>query len=109
MSQQGAALQNYNTELVKCKALLLIDYLIGFEDLCKRREDIQKQIHSDEVEKAKLQRELSQVTEKLNKVNDSLEKKLVLRNELDRTIAESEAAYMKASWSIHSQLNFADS
>ncbi|EUB64803.1 Sjoegren syndrome nuclear autoantigen 1 -like protein [Echinococcus granulosus] len=84
MSQQGAALQNYNNELVKC-----------FEDLCKRREDIQRQIHVDETEKAKLQRELNQITEKLNRVNDSLQKKLVLRNELDRTIAESEAAYMK--------------
>lgn len=63
--------------------------------MCKRREDIQRQIHIDETEKTKLQRDLSQITEKLNRVNDSLQKKLVLRNELDRTIAESEAAYMK--------------
>ncbi|VDL40647.1 unnamed protein product [Hymenolepis diminuta] len=86
MSQQGAALQNYNNELVK---------LIGLEDLCKRREDIQRQINSDEAERTKLQRELDQLTEKMNRVNDSLQKKLVLCNELDRTIAESEAAYMK--------------
>ncbi|VDK32426.1 unnamed protein product [Taenia asiatica] len=72
----------------------------GFEDLCKRREDIQRQIHIDETEKAKLQRDLSQITEKLNRVNDSLQKKLVLRNELDRTIAESEAAYMKCERDI---------
>ncbi|VDD79988.1 unnamed protein product [Mesocestoides corti] len=84
MSQQGAALQNYNNELVKC-----------FEDLCKRREEIHRQIHHDEVEKAKLQRELNQLTEKLNRVDDGLQKKIMTRNELDRTIAESEAAYMK--------------
>lgn len=69
--------------------------MIGLEDLCKRREDIQRQINSDEAERTKLQRELDQLTEKLNRVNDSLQKKLVLCNELDRTIAESEAAYMK--------------
>uniref|UniRef100_A0A0X3PT98 Sjoegren syndrome nuclear autoantigen 1 homolog n=1 Tax=Schistocephalus solidus TaxID=70667 RepID=A0A0X3PT98_SCHSO len=84
MSQQGAALQNYNNELVKC-----------FEDLCKRREEIQRLISLDEAEKAKLQREINILTEKLHRVNEALQKKLATRNEYDRTIAESEAAYMK--------------
>ncbi|CAH8496753.1 unnamed protein product [Schistosoma guineensis] len=84
MSHQGAALQNYNNELVKC-----------FEELCKRREDLQRQIQQDETERAKLQREINVLNDKLNRVNESLEKKLSTRNEYDRTIAESEAAYMK--------------
>ncbi|CAH8492254.1 unnamed protein product [Schistosoma bovis] len=84
MSHQGAALQNYNNELVKC-----------FEELCKRREDLQRQIQQDETERAKLQREINVLNDKLTRVNESLEKKLSTRNEYDRTIAESEAAYMK--------------
>ncbi|CAH8536636.1 unnamed protein product [Schistosoma rodhaini] len=84
MSHQGAALQNYNNELVKC-----------FEELCKRREDLQRQIQQDETERAKLQREISVLNDKLSRVNESLDKKLSTRNEYDRTIAESEAAYMK--------------
>ncbi|KAM3174740.1 hypothetical protein ACTXT7_009919 [Hymenolepis weldensis] len=75
--------------------MALLSTGVGLEDLCKRREDIQRQINSDEAERTKLQRELDQLTEKMNRVNDSLQKKLVLCNELDRTIAESEAAYMK--------------
>ncbi|CAH8609113.1 unnamed protein product [Dicrocoelium dendriticum] len=84
MSQQGAALQNYNNELVKC-----------FEELCERREDLQRQIQQDEMERSKLQREINILTEKLAVVNDGLQKKLATRSEYDRTIAESEAAYMK--------------
>ncbi|CAH8495191.1 unnamed protein product, partial [Schistosoma intercalatum] len=90
MSHQGAALQNYNNELVKC-----------FEELCKRREDLQRQIQQDETERAKLQREINVLNDKLTRVNESLEKKLSTRNEYDRTIAESEAAYMKFSDSFN--------
>ncbi|CAH8494105.1 unnamed protein product [Heterobilharzia americana] len=84
MSHQGAALQNYNNELVKC-----------FEELCKRREELQRQIQQDETERAKLQREINVLNDKLNRVNEALQKKMATRNEYDRTIAESEAAYMK--------------
>ncbi|KAF6775378.1 Sjoegren syndrome nuclear autoantigen [Paragonimus kellicotti] len=84
MAHQGAALQNYNNELVKC-----------FEELCKRREDLQRQIQQDETERSKLQREINSLNEKLTTVNEALQKKLATRSEYDRTIAESEAAYMK--------------
>ncbi|KAA3678381.1 sjoegren syndrome nuclear autoantigen 1 [Paragonimus westermani] len=84
MAHQGAALQNYNNELVKC-----------FEELCKRREDLQRQIQQDETERSKLQREINILNEKLTAVNEALQKKLATRSEYDRTIAESEAAYMK--------------
>ncbi|TGZ60828.1 hypothetical protein CRM22_008321 [Opisthorchis felineus] len=81
MSHQGAALQNYNNELVKY--------------LCKKREELQRQIQRDETERARLQREISVLTDRLTNVNESLQKKLATRSEYDHTIAESETAYMK--------------
>lgn len=43
MSQQGAALQGYNNELVKC-----------IEDLCSKRDELHKQIMEEEEEKKKV-------------------------------------------------------
>ncbi|XP_001638072.3 Sjoegren syndrome nuclear autoantigen 1 homolog [Nematostella vectensis] len=84
MSQQGAALQTYNNELVKC-----------IEDLCTKRDELQKQILSEEEEKNKLQNDIRILTERLAKINESLARKIASRNEYDKTIAETEAAYMK--------------
>ena len=86
MAQQGAALQNYNNELVKC-----------IEDLCTKRDDLQRHIMIDEEEKHKLQNDIRVLSEKLAKVNESLAKKISARNEFDKTIAETEAAYMKVT------------
>ncbi|CAF4895119.1 unnamed protein product, partial [Rotaria socialis] len=47
MSQQGAALQNYNNELVKC-----------IEDLCAKRDELQRQILIEEEDKHKLENEI---------------------------------------------------
>ena len=84
MAQQGATLQNYNNELVKC-----------IEDLREKREEINRQILKEEEEKAKIQRDLSNLTDKLSNINESLARKLQARNEYDKTIQETEAAYMK--------------
>eukprot|EP00794_Sanderia_malayensis_P019180 gene19180-21102_t len=84
MSQQGAVLQSYNNELVKC-----------IEDLCTKRDELQRQILTEEEEKAKLQNDIRILTEKLAKVNENLAKKISSRNEYDKTIAETESAYMK--------------
>ena len=84
MAGQGASLQNYNNELVKC-----------IEDLRGKREEINKQILKDEEEKAKIQRDLSTLTDRLSKINETLARKIQARNEYDRTIQETEAAYMK--------------
>ncbi|CAB3982856.1 Hypothetical predicted protein, partial [Paramuricea clavata] len=84
MSQQGAALQSYNNELVKC-----------IEDLCNKRDELQKQILVEEEEKCKIQNDLRILTERLARINESLAKKIASRNEYDKTIAETEAAYMK--------------
>ena len=84
MASQGASLQNYNNELVKC-----------IEDLREKREEICRQISKDEEDKAKVQRDLATLTERLASINDALSRKSQARNEYDRTIQETEAAYMK--------------
>ena len=46
MAQQGAALQNYNNELVKC-----------LEDLCQRRQRLQKEIDQETVQLKQVEQE----------------------------------------------------
>ncbi|XP_062409778.1 Sjoegren syndrome nuclear autoantigen 1 [Sardina pilchardus] len=84
MTQQGAALQTYNNELVKC-----------IEELCSKRDELQHQIQQEEEEKSRLQHDVRVLTEKLSRVNESLARRLAARADFDRTIAETEAAYMK--------------
>ena len=83
-AQQGATLQNYNNELVKC-----------IEDLREKREEVNKHILKEEEEKAKIQKDLSILTDRLSQINESLARKAQARNEYDKTIQETEAAYMK--------------
>lgn len=54
-----------------------------------------RQILRDEEEKAKVQRELARLSERLSKINEQLQRKVQARNEFDQTIMETEAAYMK--------------
>jgi sjoegren syndrome nuclear autoantigen 1 len=84
MAGQGASLQNYNNELVKC-----------IEDLRERRETVHREILNDEAAKGKIQQDLAILTKKLAEINEDLAKKIQTRNEYDRTIQETEAAYMK--------------
>lgn len=84
MAGQGASLQNFNNELVKC-----------IEDLREKREEINRQLLKDEEDKAKIQRDISVLTDRLSKINESLARKVTARNEYDRTIQETEGAYMK--------------
>ena len=69
--------------------------LSGIEDLCTKRDDLQKQILLEEEEKAKLQNDIRILTEKLARLNEGLAKKISSRNEYDKMIAETETAYMK--------------
>eukprot|EP00936_MAST-01D_sp_MAST-1D-sp1_P002085 g2085.t1 len=92
MAQQGATLQNYNNELVKCT--FANDYPC-IEDLREKREEVNRQILKEEEEKAKIQKDLSILTDRLSKINESLARKVQARNEYDKTIQETEAAYMK--------------
>ena len=65
--------------------------------MCAKRDELHKQILDEEEEKRKLQNDIRILTERLAKVNQSLANKVASRNEFDKTIAETEAAYMKAS------------
>ena len=67
----------------------------GIEDLCGKRDELHRSILQEEEEKQKLQNDIRVLTERLAKVNESLAKKMASRNEFDKTIAETEAAYMK--------------
>ena len=44
---------------------------------------------------AKIQNDLRILTERLARINDNLARKITSRNEYDKTIQETEAAYMK--------------
>ena len=66
------------------------------DDLREKREEVNRQILASEEEKAKIQKDLSILTERLQKINENLVRKTQARNEYDKTIQETEAAYMKA-------------
>ena len=70
MAEQGAALQTYNNELVKC-----------LEELCERRTLLQKDIDKDEQEKLVLESQLKGIQEKLSRVNTRLSDKLTTKTE----------------------------
>ncbi|XP_064152386.1 microtubule nucleation factor SSNA1-like [Anguilla rostrata] len=93
MTKQGAALQTYNNELVTC-----------IEELCSKRELLNRQIQQEEDEKGRLQHDIRVLTEKLSRVNESLARRLAARADFERTIAETEAAYMKILESSQSLL-----
>lgn len=61
----------------------------------EKREELNRQILSEEEDKAKVQKELAILTDRLQRLNESLVRKTQARNEYDRTIQETEAAYMK--------------
>uniref|UniRef100_A0A1A8C125 Sjogren syndrome nuclear autoantigen 1 n=1 Tax=Nothobranchius kadleci TaxID=1051664 RepID=A0A1A8C125_NOTKA len=94
MTQQGAALQAYNNELVKC-----------IEELCSKQEELNRQIRQEEDEKEHLEHDIRVLSEKLSRVNESLARRLSARTTLDRTIAETEAAYAKILESSQSLLS----
>ncbi|XP_032830921.1 microtubule nucleation factor SSNA1 [Petromyzon marinus] len=84
MSQQGAALQNYNNELVKC-----------LEELCARRDVAAREVAEAEREKTELERELRSISERLARTNETLAARTHTRNQYERTIAQTQAAYTK--------------
>ena len=70
---------------------------LGIEDLCTKRDELHRQIVSEEEEKNKIQNDIRILTERLAKVTESLSKKYAAQNDYDRTISETEAAYMKVT------------
>jgi Sjoegren syndrome nuclear autoantigen 1 len=94
MAENGAALQSYNNELVKC-----------IEDLCSKRDDVSREIRMDEQEKDKLEHDIAILHERLQKVTANLARKTQIRDEYERTIAETEGAYSKILETSHTLLN----
>eukprot|EP00474_Spongospora_subterranea_P011483 CRZ11941.1 hypothetical protein [Spongospora subterranea] len=84
MAMQAANMQNYNTELAKC-----------IEELRDKREKVNQAMSKEERDRGVIQRELATLTEKYHRLNDSIAKKAEAIGEYDRTIQETEAAYMK--------------
>ena len=73
----------------------IIDMIKRIENLRDKREDMNRQISKQEQDKKELERELSVLTDKMNTLNTELTRNVVLRNEYNRTIQETEGAYMK--------------
>ena len=67
----------------------------GIEDLREKREAVNTAILKEEEEKAKIQKDLSILTDRLSKINEALARRVMARNEYDKTIQETEAAYAK--------------
>mmetsp|Transcript_56947 Transcript_56947/g.64971 ORF Transcript_56947/g.64971 Transcript_56947/m.64971 type:complete len:115 (+) Transcript_56947:40-384(+) len=95
MANQGANLMTYNNELVKC-----------IEDLKERREELNDIVSREEEEKLRIQRELQVLTERLGKIDDSLQKKQKARHDYEKTIQETEGAYMKILESSQTLLHY---
>ena len=73
-------------------------YIVGIEDLCSKRDEVQRQILEEEEEKRKIQNDIRILTERLAQVNESLAQKIATRSDYDQTIAETEAAYKKVQF-----------
>ena len=80
----GATLQNYNTELIKM-----------LETIKDNREEVQIEINHEEDEKRTIEEQMKSLNARLQELNESLNKKYNTRNEFDKTIAETENAFMK--------------
>lgn len=69
----------------------------GLAELRARREELSGRIRDEEAERARLQGRIWALTERLARTSESLARNLAARSELDRTIAETEAAYGKVT------------
>ena len=70
-------------------------YVSGIEDLSTKRDELHRQILLEEEEKQRVQHDLHILTERLAAINEALARKISIRNDYDRTIAETEGAYKK--------------
>lgn len=82
MASTGADLQATNNDLVQV-----------VEELKERRAALERNIQQDVDAKQKLVAEIRSLSAKLAKVEESLEKKLAVRAEFDRTLEETSVAF----------------
>ncbi|XP_018356818.1 PREDICTED: Sjoegren syndrome nuclear autoantigen 1 homolog isoform X1 [Trachymyrmex septentrionalis] len=79
--------------------------LKGLEEMKLKRSQLQSLIQSQEEEKNNLQIEIEKMSHQLTYLNDSLTKKIAIRNEFDRAITETETAFIKILESSEILLN----
>ncbi|XP_035197514.1 Sjoegren syndrome nuclear autoantigen 1-like isoform X3 [Oxyura jamaicensis] len=89
MGEPGGALQGYNAALLE-----------GLAELRARRDELSGRIREEEAERGRLQARLGALSQRLARTNESLAGHLAARSELDRSIAETETAYGKATTAI---------
>uniref|UniRef100_A0A8C9GJF7 13 kDa deflagellation-inducible protein-like n=1 Tax=Piliocolobus tephrosceles TaxID=591936 RepID=A0A8C9GJF7_9PRIM len=94
MVNQKVPLLKNEDELSKCIELLKI-----------KRQEIHEKILKEEESKERMQKELSLLSEKLQDVCDSINRKYQTRLEYDKTIKETSAAYSKIRESAKSLLH----
>ena len=102
--KQGAALQQYNNELVKCLDELsrrrrvlqvCLASSLSFILYCRCSVSSQNEIDRDEAEKQKLEAEVAAARERLEVVENRLSMKTARMENYDKAIAKSEAAYLQ--------------
>ena len=71
-----------------------------FVDATSGRWQVNRQILKEEEEKAKIQKDLSILTDRLSKINETLARKVQARNEYDRTVQETEVRLFDAHHTI---------
>lgn len=93
LTNQGAVNQ-HSFQIVRTVTLSSLTRA-GIEDLSAKRDELHRQILQEEEEKQRVQHDISILTERLAGINEGLARKIAVRNDYDRTIAETEAAYKK--------------
>ena len=65
------------------------------ENIKFQRDEVQQEIHEEEKEKKDIEDQMRIMSLRLQEINDSLHKKYSTRQEFDKTIGETENAFMK--------------
>ena len=65
------------------------------ETIKESREEVNIEIENEETEKRQIEEQMRMMAMRLQELNDSLAKKYSTRNEYDKTIGETENAFMK--------------
>jgi Sjoegren syndrome nuclear autoantigen 1 len=77
-------MQTYNAELVRM-----------LEDLRAKKGALDRQIQEEEEEKLKIGNDLKILTERLQRINESLARRNQTRSDYETTIRETESAYLR--------------
>ncbi|XP_008202169.1 Sjoegren syndrome nuclear autoantigen 1 homolog [Nasonia vitripennis] len=88
------AMLAFNQELIQC-----------IEELKSTKSSLEEQIVAEETEKSRLQHEVERMNVRISQLNESLGKKSAARTDYERTIQETESAYMKILESSQLLLN----